>query len=201
MIIQIIDRTYEFMQRLWDTSNRILLTQTVLSILTIGLSVGMLSVEEQIEIGGLKVKLAIWILVGGGAFLVGVLLMSFYTIESHAMILGDQLRTLYREAGGKLLDYPVDTIFDTPNVMVSSISFLNRPKPNRFAFLIKLDNVTTFAAVATLILLLPLAAEVLAAVKVSSSFGWKWWSWFPFVVLILGSLSSFVTFLIRNTSD
>lgn len=194
-----VDRSYDFLQRLWDTSNRLLLSVTISSVLLIGIAVGMLTVDEQVEILGLKFKLASWVIFGGGAFVIAMLLMSFHTIEAHAMVVGDAVRDLYKSAGAEqLLKYPLDGIFDTPNVMVSAVSFLNEEaQPKRFKTLVKTDNAATLVIVFILIIGLPLAAEIMAGIRIASLYSWRWWAWSPFVGLILLNLASFATFMIR----
>lgn len=202
LTLNYIDKIYGTMGRVWDGSTRILLTETVLSLLMISLSAGIISVDEQVEFGGLKFKIALWGILGGGALLIGILFMSLLTMETHAWYLAKEIRRLYKAIGyeEKLLDKPAVNPFDTPNILVSSMSILAIEKrPQRFRFALWFDNVTTAVGVLFLLLILPIGAEVAAGLRLSSSFGWKWWTWLPFAILILINLLSFVTFVFRKS--
>lgn len=195
-----IDKTYDTMKHLWESATRILMTETILSFLVICLSSGIVSMEDQVEISGLKFKIALWLILGGGSLAISVLFMAFYTLDSHSNRLANKIRQLYESLDykEKSLSDPSISPFDTPNILISAINLILSEKKPRYRYAIWFDNVTTSIGVLMLLLLLPLGAEICAGVKVASSFGWKWWSWLPFAILVITTISSFITYLLRE---
>lgn len=207
IVLSHIDKTYNTLQKLWESMSRALLTQNLLSLLIIILSSGIISVDEQVDVSGLKFKVALWLILGGGALFISILFMTFFTLDYHAAELSSEIIRLYKLIGynSESFHQTLKNAFETPNFITSflgthSVDYSNKNYSKKRTAFLSIDDATTGIGTLIVSLILPIAAEVAAGIKVASSFEWKWWSWLPFVLIIIFSVFSCIGSMLRSSS-
>jgi hypothetical protein len=162
---------------------------------------GVVSVEDQIEINGLKFKIALWIILGGGTLLIESLFISFFALDGHADQLEAEILRLYSR-----LNYSDQGMFDEQTSPFKNSAAYNailgptqKSKYSKLPKVVRLfDTLIRWLFVPLVTLILPIVAQIFAARRLSSFFGH--WIWVPFIVLFVIFIWNFIALLFRKES-
>jgi hypothetical protein len=181
LILHYIDKIHSVQMDTVRRTNSIFAIQTIFALLLIAYCTGIISVDEQIAFGGMKINVASQFFLLGGAYLIGVLYIHYLGLSMHRHRITDTIIQLYatfnfadrREAGETVLIEPAEII----NTTLS---------PKRFGFPHASPCAWNTVGVPFTIalFLLPLFAQILAAYRMIKFFGWEPWVTIPFIILL-----------------
>lgn len=194
IILHHIDKYYETLTRVWDSINRILFAEVALSLIILALSTDAVSVGEDFEIIGLNFKLSIAVFLSGGAVLIAALYISFFSQLVHADNLKYQIYKLYESIGymaPSVQSVEVDA-FEISNVYVSLIATTQNPEKTANRLISGFNTFIGGVTVLGVLILIPVSAQIAAALKVSALLGRKWQVLVPFAGLVFLTTCSLI---------
>ena len=94
-----IDQLFASMNKLGALANRILLIQSVLSLILLSLSAGVADTKKELDVGGLGLTASLYIFLTVGALLIVALAIMFAVVERHSMEFGKEIESGYVSIG------------------------------------------------------------------------------------------------------
>jgi hypothetical protein len=194
VVLNYIDKVYLTQTRIWESMNRIVISELILSLVIIALSSGIISLDETIEVTGFKIKLSLTVLLSSGALIIAALFTVFFSQLQHSFKFEEKLDRLYASIGyevSSVLDHDVQA-FEHPGFYLSVLATTSRRK--KYSGELVKWFYKSFGLVAALgvLIFIPLTAQVLAGLKVAALFGRPWWIYLTFAVLVVFT----ITFLV-----
>jgi hypothetical protein len=183
-VLHHIDKLYSTQALIWESLNRIVLTEVILSVVLIALSSGIISLDESVEITGLKIKISLSVVLSVGAVLIAMLMTQFVSQFRHSFIFRDKIEALYSSLG--YTDPARETkaeAFSPPGSFWSIFATTKDTSSNWF--------ISTFSVSFSILMLLgvlaimPLIAQVVCGLKVAALFGYQWWIYLLFGLLVV----------------
>ena len=98
-----IDKLYQTMGRMWELSNRIQLILTTLCLILLSVSVGVVSAEDKVSLGGLDLQLSLSVFLSSGALIVGFLAIGLLAAITTAQRMGWHIDHIYKQLGGQIV--------------------------------------------------------------------------------------------------
>ena|SRR2546423_2147340 len=166
------------------TSSALLLI--ILSFMMVAVASGLVSVDQELSVAGLKLVAPSWLILVGGGWSIAGIYSHFVGLKIREAGFIDTIHRLYKRIG-----YSDESFTDTSKIgpfapaNVIEIPLLNWE--NETSFFGKLLYVINSALILVLMFLLPIAVQIFIAYKLISLFGWRWW------VLISSLILVFVT--------
>ena len=190
VVLHHIDKLYSTQTMVWRSINRIVLTAMILSFMLIALSTKFISLEEVVDIAGVRLKVSLAVLLSAGALTIAVLVAGYISQLNHAMQFGDEIKRLYSAIGYEApeqADLDVDA-FEVQSYVVSIMApaYRGKESPNR---LLRWANTGTTAIPIIVLVLIPIGAQIAAGLRVASLFGWRWWILVLFSLLVTATVS------------
>lgn len=192
IVLHHIDKLYSTQTHIWESLNRIVLTQVVLSLILIALSSKVLSLDEGFEVSGLKFKISLTVILSSGASIIAGLCVAFYSQWDQSNRYSREIKRLYKSLGYKgpaLAKSDVDA-FEIPNFYVSIV--VTAMEAGTSGLFVAFYSFLTVLTTIGILVALPVGAQIAAGLRVSSLFGWRWWVISLFCLLILLTISYIV---------
>jgi hypothetical protein len=188
------------LSKCYDRAHRALVSEVLLSLIVLALCAGLVSAADEVEISGLKFELSSWVLLAGGATLLLPLLASYASQTAQAARLRQEVVALYRKLGFEYagLDDRARSPFVPPVVGPLTAGLLGRAR--RPLWMRVLYDWPLTLVLAGAVVLLPLAAQTAAMLKLTSAFGWRLYIWLPLSVLVLVTAISVIGGIARDPS-
>jgi hypothetical protein len=161
-----------------------MLSQTLVCLILISLSIGFVSPDEEYSLAGLKFVVSPIIILVGGCILAGCLLMLQLGLVQHEDNLRNTILRLYYSLG-----YMDESMYDTvasplesPSIIAVTLNLSSPQEPSSFLsrMLYRFSKTLIF----TVFLYMPIVAQLIAGQKLITIAGWKWWLLIPLFVLI-----------------
>lgn len=137
---------------------------------------------EDLELSGLKLKLPFWTFIGGGAIAAGVLAALASLQNRLAVELENELTRHYANLGYTLPRENANRGLPLSGAVTSTFSTFGGPSPSMVRSLLAYATVLITAACW---ILLPVAAQIAAMVKLGTDFAWTWEVWLPLGLSLL----------------
>jgi hypothetical protein len=184
-----LDMLFATFQRVEASTSRLSRLQVILSILVIALASGLVSADENLELTGIKLKLPLWTVLGGGAIVVGFTAALAAVQETHASLIKESLFSGYEDLG-----FPTAREDDDRGLGLASGSLIGAATSPALAVEDKLTPVAVIYGLGAfaVVLVLPCAAQVVAMLKLGGDFGWSWTVWLPLGASLLFTVASLV---------
>lgn len=188
-----LDKTFAAYQRVEAGASRLLRLQAVLSVLVIALATGLVSADEDLEIAGIEFKLPLWFLLGGGGIAAASAAIMTVIQDWHAEHLYKRLYTAYEDLG-----------FGTPREQKEGGAGLAGTLPEIATHMWQasggfMPTVYVLVSFAVLVVL-PLAAQVSALLKLGVDFDWSWHVWLPLGASLIVSAAAFTSWFSSDMS-
>lgn len=188
LILHYIDKVHSSLTGTITALNRVWILLVVFSFILIILCFGLVSTSNSgFSYGGLNLIVPFWIIIFGGAWVIGILFIYMLSLETQRGVLVEEIIKLYKSIG-----YENDSMklggtgaLEIPNMMTIAIESI------KFESIINIPLSATFVVV----LLVPLGAEIIACYKTIATFGWKWWIIASFLLLFLLSISYLISYV------
>jgi hypothetical protein len=170
-----IDKVHASLTRQWDAMSRALTGQIIISLITVAVCIGAVTPQEKFSLLGLGLTASINTVLTGSTFLIAAFHVMTLGSLLRAMRTADTLRRLYENAGYQ--DESMGTSIEDPfggAAPIYTLLILWASDPTwsesrlRTAYMASL-LITIYGGLA---LVLPVAAELAALVKVASLMGW-----------------------------
>src|SRR3712207_2664766 len=94
-----IDRLYEAQSRLGALGDRLLLTQTVLALILIALSTGIVAARDKFSVAGITFTISLSLILFVGSLLLSALTISFSAVQLHASTFAREISRIYERTG------------------------------------------------------------------------------------------------------
>jgi hypothetical protein len=181
-----IDKQIAGLLALDQATARLWRLEALLSVVLIGLVVGIVSAEDNVELSGLNFELPLWCLLGGGSITLAVLAVLANLSDVQSTRLTRSIVTAYDELGFR---QPRDDYRRGLGLMAAPLhafgKLIDAPAAPARVF----EGLVALTAVGSIVLL-PLAAQVAVMIRLGSDFDWTVTSWLPLVFgLLLSSWS------------
>jgi hypothetical protein len=195
IILHHIDKVYDNLSQTTQTTNRIKLIEVVLSLIIIALSLGLVSVNQQVSLFGLNITVPLWLFILGCTWIIGVVFVFFQFLDAQRAALASKIIELYKSIGysyNEMATYLPDTM---PNLFFNSFvkyGFFKRAKFRKIIILL------LSLAMSLSITFIALFAQIVAYYKVISLVGFLWWVIVSLVLQFVLTVPYFFT-LLKNT--
>jgi hypothetical protein len=184
IVLHYIDKLYSTQAKIWESMNRIVLTEVILSIILISLSSGIISLDENVEVTGLKIKISLSVVLSLGSLIIATLFTQFASQLKHSFTFREKIEELYSSLGYSvpLLDTKSEA-FQPPGFFGSIVATIRDDSSNKF--------ISGFSILFTIIMLggvmiiMPVAAQIACGLKVAALFDHRWWIYLLFGVLVI----------------
>lgn len=185
VVLHHIDKLYLTQNVVWQSMNRIVLAVIAISLLLIALSTGFISLEEAIDVGGIRLKVSLAVLLSGGACSIAAFLTAFLSQWNHADQYGAEIKRLYGTLNYKTpLDSKPDVdAFEVPSFYQSLNADMIRSQTSSNTF-VQWSSLLVAAFTLAVLVVVPIGAQVAAGLRVASLFGWRWWIVALFMLLV-----------------
>ena len=190
--VHYVDKVHQALLETGRQGTRAVLTYSALSMVAIGLCVGQISTDSQVDVTGMKVRFSGPVLVVGLAFLVTVVHMYALGMAFHESDLRATIVRIYREVGFTDVSLK-DTIaspLEFPSVFTSTFKSARKDPSVLARAMLVLDGVLKLTVV-----VLPLIVDAVALRASIHTFMWlSWWNlpYAAMVVVTLGYLTHVV---------
>lgn len=187
-----IDKIHAVLLETGKRINGAILSLLICSLTLVAVSVDAIVVDRRVAIDGFQIDISPSLLLVGGSWIVGILLLYLLGLVNHEARLRFRIQKLYRS-----LQYEEPSMYsptvnplEAPNVVTV---VLNLALPSRIIFdpawwqsreyprfsrshrLYRAFISFTELLISLIIILLPYAAQILAGYKLLVLFGWQWW--------------------------
>lgn len=183
-----IDKVHSALKETGESISRVVIFQTLLSLITIALSAGVIFSDTDYTVSGFTFHVSFPLVLVSGAVAVGCLLMSQLGLVQHEDNLRDTVLRLYRELGydDMSMANPLANPLESPNVVTIILNlYSSRSLPGTLHRLLYTSSRVLFFA---LFLLLPLVAQIVTCYRMVILFGWQWWLLLPVFVFTISAV-------------
>ena len=182
------------MIRCWNSSDRFLWLQMLISFLLTLYATGGISEVEELVFLGLKLKVQQFIFLLGGSFIISLLHYMWLLNEDRSHRFHLELNKLYKELGFKKINEAnnLKSPFIDPQSVEAVISHYEEESSRSSIFKVY-DSISGYAIMLVLLLILPIGAQVLAAIQTVRILDQNWViSLFALSILVvIGNVISF----------
>jgi hypothetical protein len=187
-----LDKQFAAYQKVESNASRLWRLQIILSVLVIALATGLVSADENLELTGIKLKLPLWTLLGGGAVGVGVAAALGAVQATHAGRLEESLYAGYVDLG-----FPAPK--ENAEGGVGLASSFSDVAVNLWQTTAETPlTLGYWVGTLSILLLLPCVAQIAALLKLASDFGWSWHVWLPLGASLFWTVATLIWFLRHN---
>jgi|SRR5579859_5949084 len=188
LVLHYIDKVHSSLTGTITALNRVWILLVVFSFILIILCFGLVSTGNSgFSYGGLNLIVPLWIIIFGGAWVIGILFIYLLSLETQRGELVDEIVKLYQSIGyeNNSMKLRGTGALEIPNMMsivIESIKFKSIMDP-------------LLLVIFGVVFLIPLGAEGIACYKIIAVFGWKWWIIVSFLLLFLLTISYLITYV------
>ena len=170
-----IDKLFSNLQRSWDIRGRLFVATTILSVMLIGISSGVLSEVSNISAGGLNIKVSVTVLTCVGIFGVTIIFWALVAIDLHSDRMRDEIIRLYNSLGYSdqgLLDFARTPLEGPDAIHAALCAWKTREKGSNWLFFVT-DILGSIIASAVFIFL-PIGSQITGSLWLVSQYNWHW---------------------------
>lgn len=206
VVLNYIDKVYASLGRAWILENRLTLVTLILSLLLLIISAGVVSPQERFSFGGLELAASLAGFLAGGIVIVTSLVIFFYSLAVRTVALQNEIRRLYatinyRRERNAMVD-ALTSPFQGENAIAMLLGPLlsERIRPKN-KMIEHYDRIVALS-ILFLIILLPMAAEAAALLKLAAIVGWeRYWLWLPLILFILATITAPAVYLFSGRGE
>ena len=201
VVLNHIDKLYTTLTKIWDSANRLILTETILVVILIVLCTGYVSVDE-VSLAGIKFKISLTAILLLGVAFVTILHFAFlYQFEAsntfRLEIIGRYESINYKTYKTSKHDYQNDA-FTIPNIYVSAADLGSSLKGDIGKW-VRIYR-TIWGLVSELfVIAVPIAVQIAVGLKVAALYEWAWWIIGIFILLIILTVICIVAHISSDT--
>ncbi len=199
LTLHYIDKVHTSLLETGQSINRSIVSLALLVVIILALSSGIVSVNQNISLGGFNFNVSISIVLTGGAWAIGLLFIYILGLDYHDSILRDTILRLYKSLG-----FSDESMFDLesnslefPNILTITLNTKRMPS----YFLGKAIYIISLILAFSFFLIGPIIAQIIAGYKMVLLYGATWWIWLSFSLIVLITVSRLVSFLKFSTRN
>lgn len=198
-----IDQTYQTLSKVWSARSWVVLATTVLSLISLGASTGVLTTDGSFSLSGFKLTVSLPVFLVIGNIVLTALVDSWYGLTTRAQIFRERIVSYYKSLGfcNRDMVHWTTSPFRAPSVYDLLVGLylpggwqdLKKLAVLRFRDegLLRRVLVEFHIGLVLLVLVLfpfvlPALAEFLAVLRFASIVGWgRVWAWFPLLFTVV----------------
>jgi hypothetical protein len=181
-----IDKLFVTFQRIEDSFWRLVRLQVLVSTLLLLIVSGIVSAQDSIVISIIKLDLPLWTVIGGGSVTVGIVATIVVLQNYHSVRIHEEIDFRYHELG---YDVPATNsriglgLYSSPIDIIANVWGKSITHARGFG---TIGKVAGIAIAASVVILLPVIAQMAAMIKLGADFGWTWKVWLPLSMTLIG---------------
>jgi hypothetical protein len=184
LALHYIDKLYSTQCLIWESMNRILITEIILSVVLISIASGTVSLDEAVEVTGLKIKISLSVVLSAGAIIIAMLFTQFVSQFNHSHKFRDKITELYSKIEYSDPGREIEAqAFEAPGSFWSIIATTRGDTSNWFVDTFSISF--SMFIVIGIMAIMPLIAQIACGLKVAALFGHRWWIYLLFSMLVI----------------
>jgi hypothetical protein len=194
-----IDKVAQASVSISKSESRLLLVSWILSVLLLAISTGVVSLNGEYSVAGLKISIPLPVALWSGGTVLAILSVAHMAIHEYSEAFLSEIERLYKD-----LDYQVPMDKAHPfeaNDAVDAIwaRFAKQTPPGLLAAIF--DVVGTYILLGA-VMILPIVTEVVVVLALARTVGWELgWAWVPAILLVIITLASYVAYWRRSVNS